>query len=341
MRRTLGFISGAIAAAALLAGCGKTYPVGAVAPTPTPAKPQVTSVYALPTPSANALPMGIASAPLDSNCESGLIWFTEQNGNEIGYLNESAKFFTVSLPNANSGPYGITCGPDGEIWFTEYSGNRIGRYDTTTENFAEFAIPTANADPTAIALGDDGGLWFTEEATGNIGRADMTTGAVTEYPSGGTAPLDDILGPDGNIWFTLNGSDQIGRITSAGTVTLFPVPTANGKPYAIVPAADQTLWFTENGTGKLGHIVPSNGNITEVALTNCAAPTSIQQGSDGDFYVICTGTTPVMLQYDPATNAQATYSLKSGSVPEWSIIGFDGKLYFTDSGLEAIDQFTY
>jgi hypothetical protein len=32
-----------------------------------------------------------------------------------------------SIPTANSHPYGITAGPDGNLWFTESNGNQIGR----------------------------------------------------------------------------------------------------------------------------------------------------------------------------------------------------------------------
>lgn len=341
MRRSLVFIFGAAAAVALLAGCGKTYPVGTVAPTTPPLKPHVTSVYDLPTPPANAQPEGLASAPADSNCETGLIWFVEESGNQIGALDEAAKYTMFQLPNAGSEPYGITCGPDGEIWFTEYAGNRIGRFDSSTDNFAEFTITSANSDPTAIALGSDGGLWFTESNSGKMGRADESTGTITEYSTGGTMPFDDVLGPDGNIWFTLEGSDQIGTITSGGTTTLYTVPTAASKPYAIITGSDGALWFTENATGKLGRTVASNGSMTETTLTSCPNPTSLQQGIDGDFYIICSGATPTMLQYNPSNGDQTSYALKTGSNPQWSIIAFDNKIYFTDSGLNAIDQFTY
>ncbi|HUY39986.1 MAG TPA: hypothetical protein VMV82_00240 [Candidatus Dormibacteraeota bacterium] len=340
MQRTLGFITGAVGAAILLAGCGKTYPVGAIAPTAPPIKPSVTSVYTLPTPPASALPQGIASAPSVSNCAAGVIWFTEQSNNSIGTLNQAAKFTTLQLPNAGSQPYGITCGPDGQIWFTEYAGNRIGRYDTSTGNFAEFSIPTSSAQATSIVLGADGGLWFTESGTGKMGRADAQTGAITEYATGGTTPLDAAEGSDGSVWFTLEGSNQVGSITTGGGVTLHNVSAAS-QPFAIIAGSDHALWFTEHASGKLGRIVPSNGALTEVALTGCASPGALEQGTDGNFYVLCSGGSPVVVQYNPQTTKQKSFALKSGSVPQEAVIGFDNKLYFTDSGLNALDQFTY
>ncbi len=341
MQRTLGFITGAVGAAILLAGCGKTYPVWATVPTAPPITPSVTSVYTLPTPPAAALPQGIASAPTVSNCATGVIWFTEESNNSIGTLNQVAKFTTLQLPNPGSQPYGITCGPDGQIWFTEYAGNRIGRYDSSSGNFAEFTIPTSSAQATSIVLGADGGLWFTESGTGKIGRTDAQTGVIAEYPTGGTTPLDAAEGPDGNVWFTLEGSNQIGSITTGGGVALHTVPTLASQPFAIITGSDHAMWFTEQASDKLGRIVPSNGTFTEVALTGCSSPGALQQGTDGNFYVLCGGASPVVVQYNPQTTKQRSFALKSGSVPQEAIIAFDNKLYFTDSGLNALDQFTY
>lgn len=335
MQRTLGFIAGAMVAAVLLAGCGKTYPVGATAPTPTPIAPSVTSTYKIPTSASQ--PLGIWSSS-----GANAVWFTEESADKIAELNESAKITEVSLPNAGSEPYGITFGPDDFVWFTEYAGNNIGRYDPTLANFAEFAIPSGASHPTSIVTGADGALWFTESATDKVGRLDPNSGIFTEYTVGGSNPLNSVLGPDRSVWFTLNGSSQIGSITDTGGISLLTVPTANSAPYAIVSdTARDALWFTENATGKLGEVLASSGTFTEYTLTNCAAPGDLQEGADGKFYIFCTGASPAVLQFDPATSKMKNFKLKSGSVPQYGIIAFDNKLYFTDSGLNVIEQFTY
>jgi virginiamycin B lyase len=325
-------ITGAVIAAILLAGCGKTYPVGATVPTPTPAAPSETSSYTVPT--SASFPIGITSS-------SNAIWFTEESGDKIALLDESATFTEFPLPNAGSEPYGITFGPDGNLWFTEYAtgANKIGRYDPSTANFAEFAIPTASALATSIVLGSDGALWFTESGTNRIGRATLA-GSITDYAVAGTTPLNAAEGSDGSVWFTLNGSNQIGSITPGETVTLYTIPTAASQPFDIVPGSDGALWFTERATGKLGRIA-TNGSITETTLTGCASPGALRQGVDGDFYVFCTSGSPTVLQYNPQTAAMKSFPLKAGSVPPLAIIAFDNKLYFTDSGLNAIGQFTY
>jgi virginiamycin B lyase len=336
LQRTLGFITGAVVAAVLLAGCGHTYPVGAVAPTPPPIKPSVTSTYSLPTTASQ--PVGIWSS-----AGANAVWFTEESGDKIGDLNESAKITEVQLPNAGEEPYGITFGPDDFVWFTEYAANNIGRYDPTLGNFAEFPIPTGASHPTSIVTGADGALWFTESAADKVGRLDPKSGAFTEYAVGGSVPMNSVLGPDHSVWFTLNGSSQVGSITDTGAVNLYNTLTPSAAPYAIVSdSARNALWFTENAAGKLGEIVAGTGSVAqEISLTNCAAPGALQEGADGKFYIFCTGASPSILQYDPYTSKMKNFPLKAGSVPQYGIIAFDNKLYFTDSGLDAIEQFTY
>jgi virginiamycin B lyase len=73
------------------------------------------------------------------------------------------------LPTSNSGPTGITLGPDRALWFTELNANKIGRI-TRGGSFREFPIPTSASAPAGITSGPDGALWFTEFDGNKIGR---------------------------------------------------------------------------------------------------------------------------------------------------------------------------
>src|ERR1700683_3949495 len=77
-----------------------------------------------------------------------------------------------ALPNANSVPYRIAKGPDGNMWFTEMQGHRVGRISSAGV-IAEFALPKGG-DPIGIAAGPDGNMWFTETPGDRIGRIDMS-----------------------------------------------------------------------------------------------------------------------------------------------------------------------
>jgi streptogramin lyase len=54
-----------------------------------------------------------------------------QIGNSIAVMFKWRQAITeFTIPTANSGPNGITAGPDGALWFTEAAANKIGRITT-------------------------------------------------------------------------------------------------------------------------------------------------------------------------------------------------------------------
>ena len=65
-----------------------------------------------------------------------------------------------------------------------------------------------------------------------------------------------MAGPDGNLWFTEDAGNNIGRITPAGEITEFPLPTPGSGPAGITVGPDGNLWFTEQIGNKIGRINP-------------------------------------------------------------------------------------
>jgi virginiamycin B lyase len=55
--------------------------------------------------------------------------------------------------------------------------------------------------------------------------------------------------------FTEIHSNQSGRTTPAGTITEFPLPTANSRPWDIAAAVDGSLWFIEEDCNRIGRMV--------------------------------------------------------------------------------------
>ena len=120
--------------------------------------------------------------------------------------------FSAGL-TANSKPFGIGAGPDGNIWFTETANpGRIGR------------------------IKPDGTI------------TEFTTGLT-----GDSAPGGIVAGPDGNIWFTEINGNRVGRITPAGAISEFSMGLqANARPYAITAGPDGNLWFSNNNNNVNG-----------------------------------------------------------------------------------------
>src|SRR5690348_2031123 len=66
--------------------------------------------------------------------------------------------------------------------------------------------------------------------------------AVTEFPIAVSAVARYItVGPDGNLWFTEGEGNRVGRLTPAGRLTEFPLPTRRAHPDRIVVGPDQNL----------------------------------------------------------------------------------------------------
>jgi virginiamycin B lyase len=117
-----------------------------------------------------------------------------------------------ALPAADSVPWGIAAGPDGNLWFTEGGGNRIGRI-AQDGVITEFPLPAGDTQPDGIVAGPDGALWFAEYNGTGIGRITVD-GEISEcpIPTPNSRPMEIAVGPDGNLWFTESASGKIGRL---------------------------------------------------------------------------------------------------------------------------------
>jgi hypothetical protein len=113
---------------------------------------------------------------------------------------------------------------------------------------------------------------------GDMGRV------LGDVQCGQLCPGEITVGPDGALWFVdtqLGGAGGIGRITTAGAITLSPMP----GPVRIAAGADGNLWFAESrGSGDIGRITPA-GQVTQFTVRGLQqAPGAVQAvaaGPDG------------------------------------------------------------
>src|SRR5262249_54677988 len=80
-------------------------------------------------------------------------------------------------------------------------------------------------------------------------------------------------GSDGKLWFGAANATlgQIGRMTTAGVVTFFTVPTFNPSPYGITAGPDSNIWFTDTTGNHIGRLVPpSPATVPAVSLVGLA-----------------------------------------------------------------------
>lgn len=197
------------------------------------------------------------------------------------------------VPTANSNPYGVASGPDGNIWFTELTGNRIAR-SSLQGSITEFSVPIANSGLAYIAPGADGNLWFTEFYNNKIGR--MTpAGQLTEFtvPTGrpGQATSSNPLGitrgrtaTSGlSSWREIRSGASPRRARSPST----PFPQAvRGSPRAVTrrvspPGLTGTCGLWSSGQIKLGASRPPARSRSSSFPRRTAASVTLPWGQTG------------------------------------------------------------
>jgi streptogramin lyase len=254
------------------------------------------------------------------------------------------------IPTANSQPFGITRGPDGNLWFAEIGAiGRITPAGVVTE-FTQGLSP--GSEPVEITAGPDGNLWFTEGNTDRIGRI-TPAGVISEFtvpplvpnPFGNQLFVFGITrGSDGNLWFT-EQAGAIGRITPAGVVTVFAAGLTNSAPQLITAGPDGNLWFAD-GADKIGRITTA-GVITEFSagISVASEPTGITAGPDGNLWFTEPGNGPAGVgrigRITPAgVVTEFSAGLSPGAAPQEITAGPDGNLWFTDINDNRFDRIT-
>jgi virginiamycin B lyase len=173
-------------------------------------------------------------------------------------------------------------------------------------------------------------------ATASLAASVTIARTVVELTVPGQYVADLAAGPDGNMWFTEYFANRIGRVTRAGELTEFAIPTASSKPFGIAAGSDGNLRFTETGTGAIGRLTPA-GVFTEFPLpadvSALGSPAAIAAGADGAMWftmpegigrIARTGAVTFVSLPMPGPNAAAS--------PQDITAGPDNNVWFTSYG---------
>lgn len=213
----------------------------------------------------------------------GALWFTESGGRNIGRITTDGVITEYTLPHGSTTFADIVAGPDGALWFSDWFsyGYNVGRL-TTDGVFTKFPTTQQDADVSQMTVGPDGAIWMTRSQSGvaNMSRIDMTGLFTTFSLPNSSDPQGITSGSDGALWFAEYGSDTVGRMTVAGAVTHYALPSSNATPYDITAGSDGSLWVIEQSPNKLARL-----NTDGVVLAEYDAPYNsdmkiITNGSD-------------------------------------------------------------
>jgi virginiamycin B lyase len=204
--------------------------------------------FALPAPD---LPASIAAGP------DGNMWFFDDGTHAIGKMTPAGAITEYPLPYAGrlseTAQEDMIPGADHNLWFTDPRAGVVGRI--TPGGRVTTCDVRANTNPRDLLAAPDGSIWFRDEAQQAPGHIPLG-GQLAFYPLHAPITIDSspAIGPDGNLRATLY--NQIGRVTAAGAVTLYDVPSLAANLRGIVTGADHHLWFVEYYPGIIGELTP-------------------------------------------------------------------------------------
>ena len=137
----------------------------------------------------------------------GNIWFTVQQGNQIGYLDTKTRKVTLhDVPTPGARPYGVVVHQD-RPWVVLFGTNKLATVDEQGK-VKEIVLPRQDARPRRLAVTGDGSVWYGDYAEGYIGRYNPVAGQIDE-------------------WKISSGEDS--------------------RPYALTKDDKDRIWFVETG----------------------------------------------------------------------------------------------
>jgi virginiamycin B lyase len=253
------------------------------------------------------------------------------------------------VPTANSGPFGITGGPDGNVWFTEKAVPKLGKI-TPTGAVTEF--PTGGTAPYDIVTGPDNNLWMTDQG-GNklykISNLGAATPTITAQAVVLASPTGLAVGPDNDLW-VLQQAGSVQRVKLDGTADGSAIPTGGTNLNSIAKNADGSLmWVTDLNDGPAmnnGLIKVTTGatkTATAVTIGANKGPRGVAVGPDGKMYFAESGGAGKKIGRVNADGSgfQETALLNGITDPEGTAFGRDGNLYvavFNGSQIAQVSQ---
>lgn len=242
----------------------------------------------------------------------------------------TAQQFSAGM-GANTDPFQMAAGPDGNVWFTENGAyDNIGSIDSsgTITGYSGFT-----SQPSGITAGPDAAMWMTEPGSAKLARlstAAGTLGAITEDAADVTegalnGPI--ATGSDNNIWYSETAG--LGVTGLNGSVVAHYSTGAGSSIQGLTLGPDGNLWFTDAGNNRIGKITAAGATtFYSTGLTAAAGLTQIVSGSDGNLW-FGENTAQKIASINPATGAITEYDASSVGGALALGAGPDGNIWFS------------
>lgn len=220
------------------------------------------------------IPTAIAIAP------DKTVWFTMDMAGAIGRVRDGRLERIPTSKRNNVEPLGLGVDSGGTVWYTDALDQSIASLSPQGE-VRKYPLETPIARLARLAVGADGTVWFSEGTAYSI--TSLKDGKirrnVIKNVRGG--PYGVAVDAQGNAWATLQGGNQIMRITPAGEMTEYEVPTRASSPTDIAVDAKGTVWFVEFRGSKVGRLADGKIAEFEVPTKSWAGLSGVTVAPDG------------------------------------------------------------
>ncbi len=177
-------------------------------------------------------------------------------------------------------------------------------------------------------------------ATDAVSYSYTTVTQASQFPlAGESEPRAVIAGPGGDVWFSQATQAGIAKITPAGQVTEYKLPTSgSGGIDELAKGPEENIWFVNAGASTFGNITPT-GTVSEHKLPSGSYPEGIATGPDGNMWVTEYDKNKIV-KITPSTGTIAgEYELPSGSDPGVIVAGPEKQdLWFLEIGTKKIGK---
>jgi len=184
--------------------------------------------------------------------QSGLLWFTGQNG-VYGRLDPSTGAMDVFDAPRGPGPYGISTAPSGEVHFASLAGSYVGLIDLETGAATVLDPPTPGQGARRVWPDSQSRIWVSEWNAGQLALYDPGTDVWQEWRLPGSRPQAyAVFVDDGDlVWLSDWGSNSLVLFDpSSEEFQNFTLPSNPADVRQILGRPGE-IWAAESGVNKL------------------------------------------------------------------------------------------
>jgi virginiamycin B lyase len=224
---------------------------------------------------ASDIPAALAIGP------DGAVWFSIDFSNAVGVLRDG-KIQRFTKKGDNVDAIGLGVDAAGNAWYADSPAVAIQKISPTGE-MTSFPLGTPIARLARLAVAPDGGVWFAESTSYSVTR--LKDGVLTRNPidSMRGGPFGVAVASDGTAWATLQSANALMRISPAGEISEYEIPTRGSAPSDVAVDSKGGVWFLEFRGNKIGR--HANGKFDEFPVPDgVSAVSGIAAAPDGSVW---------------------------------------------------------